>query len=38
VHVLEPIETTGMTMRDVSVLRDRVRQCIAAELEVMKAA
>jgi 1-acyl-sn-glycerol-3-phosphate acyltransferase len=38
VRVLEPIETTGMTMRDVSVLRDRVRDCIAAELATMKVA
>jgi hypothetical protein len=38
VRVLEPIETTGMTLDDVSVLRDRVRTVMADELALMKAA
>jgi 1-acyl-sn-glycerol-3-phosphate acyltransferase len=37
VRVLEPIETAGMTLDDVSVLRDRVRELIADELALMKA-
>ena len=37
VRVLEPVETTGMTIEDVSVLRDRVRTLIADELALMKA-
>jgi 1-acyl-sn-glycerol-3-phosphate acyltransferase len=37
VRVLEPIETTGLTLEDVSVLRDRVRTVIADELALMKA-
>lgn len=37
VRVLEPIETTGMTMDDLPVLRDRVRERIATELALMKA-
>jgi len=36
VRVLEPIETTGMTMADLDELRDRARNAIAAELKVMK--
>jgi 1-acyl-sn-glycerol-3-phosphate acyltransferase len=38
VRVLEPIETTGMTMADLSRLRDMARSQIAAALEEMKAA
>jgi 1-acyl-sn-glycerol-3-phosphate acyltransferase len=38
VRVLEPIETTGMTLDDVAVLRDRVRTVMADELALMKAA
>jgi len=37
VRVLEPIETTGMTLDDVSSLRDRVHTMIADELALMKA-
>jgi 1-acyl-sn-glycerol-3-phosphate acyltransferase len=37
VRVLAPIETTGMTLEDVPVLRDRVRAVIADELALMKA-
>ncbi len=37
VRVLEPIETAGMTKADVPVLRERVRDLIAAELAVMRA-
>ena len=37
VRVLEPIETSGMTLDDVSSLRDRVRTMIADELALMKA-
>ncbi len=37
VRVLDPIETTGMTLDDVSSLRDRVRTMIADELALMKA-
>jgi len=37
VRVLEPIETAGMTKADVPVLRDRVRDLIAAELATMRA-
>jgi 1-acyl-sn-glycerol-3-phosphate acyltransferase len=36
VRVLEPIETTGMTMEDLDELRDVVRNRIAAELKVMR--
>ncbi len=36
-HVLEPIETTGMTMSDMFRLRDEVRGKIAAELAAMGA-
>ena len=35
--MLEPIETAGMTLDDVSSLRDRVRTMIADELALMKA-
>jgi len=35
---LEPIETAGLTMDDVSSLRDRVRTIIADELASMRAA
>ncbi len=38
VRVLEPIETTGMTMADMAVLRDKTRARIADELAAMKAA
>ena len=38
VRVLEPIETAGLTMDDVSSLRDRVRSLIADELASMRAA
>jgi 1-acyl-sn-glycerol-3-phosphate acyltransferase len=37
VRVLEPIETTGLTLADVAMLRDRVRTAIADELALMKA-
>lgn len=37
-RVLEPIDTTGMTLDDVDSLRDRVRTLIADELAVMTAA
>ena len=37
VRVLEPVETAGMTIEDVSVLRDRVHTMIADELALMKA-
>jgi 1-acyl-sn-glycerol-3-phosphate acyltransferase len=37
VRVLEPIETAGLTIDDVSVLRDRVHTLIAGELALMKA-
>lgn len=37
VHVLEPIETTGMTMSDLFTLRNEVRSRIAAELVAMGA-
>jgi 1-acyl-sn-glycerol-3-phosphate acyltransferase len=37
VRVLDPVETTGMTLDDVSSLRDRVRTMIADELALMKA-
>jgi 1-acyl-sn-glycerol-3-phosphate acyltransferase len=37
VRVMEPIETTGLTLDDVSMLRDRVRTAIADELALMKA-
>jgi 1-acyl-sn-glycerol-3-phosphate acyltransferase len=37
VRVLEPVETTGMTLADVGALRDRVRARIAAELDTMRA-
>jgi 1-acyl-sn-glycerol-3-phosphate acyltransferase len=37
VRVLEPVETKGMTLEDVSTLRDRVRGMIADELALMKA-
>ena len=36
--MLEPIETTGMTMADMAVLRDKTRARIADELAAMKAA
>jgi 1-acyl-sn-glycerol-3-phosphate acyltransferase len=32
VHVLAPISTTGMTLADLSALREQVRDCIAVEL------
>jgi len=35
VHVLAPVATDGMTIEDVPVLRDRVRDLIAAELVTM---
>jgi 1-acyl-sn-glycerol-3-phosphate acyltransferase len=38
VRVLEPIETAGLTMDDVSSLRDRVRALITDELASMRAA
>ena len=38
VRVLEPIDTTGMTMDDLSSLRDTVHDRISAELVLMKAA
>jgi 1-acyl-sn-glycerol-3-phosphate acyltransferase len=37
VRVLEPIEVAGMTTRDVYALRDRARNAIAAEIEVLRA-
>lgn len=37
VRVMEPIETKGLTLDDVSTLRDRVRTAIADELALMKA-
>jgi 1-acyl-sn-glycerol-3-phosphate acyltransferase len=37
VRVLEPIETAGLTLDDVAVLRDRVHTVIADELSLMKA-
>ena len=37
VRVLAPIETAGLTLDDVSVLRDRVHTVIADELALMKA-
>ena len=37
VRVMEPIETTGLTLDDVATLRDRVRTAIADELALMKA-
>ncbi|MGZ4793582.1 MAG: lysophospholipid acyltransferase family protein, partial [Ilumatobacteraceae bacterium] len=37
VRVLEPIETAGLTLDDVSTLRDRVHDVIADELALMKA-
>ena len=37
VRVLEPIETVGLTLDDVSTLRDRVHTVIADELALMKA-
>jgi 1-acyl-sn-glycerol-3-phosphate acyltransferase len=37
-HVLPPVETTGMTLKDVGALRDRVRELIRAERERMRAA
>jgi 1-acyl-sn-glycerol-3-phosphate acyltransferase len=38
VRVLEPIDTTGMTKKDVAALRDRTRDLIAAELAAMRGA
>jgi 1-acyl-sn-glycerol-3-phosphate acyltransferase len=38
VRVLEPVDTTGMTMADLPALRDQVRERIAAELALMTAA
>jgi 1-acyl-sn-glycerol-3-phosphate acyltransferase len=38
VHVLEPVSTEGLTLDDLPVLRERVRNAIAAELELMRAA
>lgn len=38
VRVLEPIDTTGMTLADVPMLRDKVRDLIANELAVMRKA
>jgi len=38
VRVLEPVETTGLTIADVSSLRDRVRTLITDELASMRAA
>jgi hypothetical protein len=35
--VLAPIETTGLSLDDVSTLRDRVYDLIADELALMKA-
>ena len=37
VRVLDPIETAGLTLDDVSTLRDRVHDIIADELALMKA-
>ena len=37
IRVGQPIETAGMTLDDVSSLRDRVRTVIADELALMKA-
>jgi 1-acyl-sn-glycerol-3-phosphate acyltransferase len=37
VHVLEPIETAGLGPRDVYALRDKVRNAIASELEIIRA-
>jgi 1-acyl-sn-glycerol-3-phosphate acyltransferase len=37
VRVLEPVETSGMTLKDVAALRDRVRTMIADELASMRA-
>jgi 1-acyl-sn-glycerol-3-phosphate acyltransferase len=37
VRVLAPIETTGLTLDDIPVLRDRVHTVIADELALMKA-
>jgi 1-acyl-sn-glycerol-3-phosphate acyltransferase len=36
VRVLEPIETTGLTHRDIYAIRDRARSVIAAEIEVLR--
>ena len=38
VRVLEPISTEGMTENDIPVLRDRVRDLIANEIQIMRAA
>jgi 1-acyl-sn-glycerol-3-phosphate acyltransferase len=37
VHVLEPIETTGLTLADVTALKDRVRTVIAQARERLRA-
>jgi 1-acyl-sn-glycerol-3-phosphate acyltransferase len=37
VRVLEPIEVDGMTLKDMYALRDRTRNVIAAEIEVLRA-
>lgn len=36
VHVMEPIPTEGLTLEDVDALKDRVRDVIAEQLEVME--
>ena len=38
VRVLAPIPTVGLTEADIPMLRDKVRQIISAELEIMRAA
>ena len=38
VHVLEPIDTAGLTLADLDMLRDRVRDAISAQTAQMKAA
>jgi hypothetical protein len=37
VRVLDPIEVDGLTASDIYALRDRTRNAIAAELEVLRA-
>ena len=35
-HVMEPISTDGMTLEDVDALKDRVRDMISAQLDIME--
>jgi len=37
VRVLDPIEVEGMTIKDIYLLRDKARDAIAAEIDVLRA-